>query len=149
MALLPVDEALARVLDGVTPLSVESADLLGAAGRVLAQDIAAGLTQPPFNASAMDGYAVRAANVAVVPSELRIIGESNAGGPYAGSVGPGETARIFTGASVPRGADAVVIQDRSSQATLSYPDDSRAVSARARKVFSKHDPTFFATNTCS
>jgi molybdopterin molybdotransferase len=111
MTLLPVDEALARVLDGVAPLSVESADLLGAAGRVLAQDLAAGLTQPPFNASAMDGYAVRAVDVAAVPAALRIIGESNAGGPYAGSVGPGEAARIFTGASVPQGADAVVIQE--------------------------------------
>jgi molybdopterin molybdotransferase len=111
MTLLPVDEALARVLDGVAPLSVESADLLGAAGRVLAQDLAAGLTQPPFNASAMDGYAVRADDVAAVPAALRIIGESNAGGPYAGSVGPGEAARIFTGASVPQGADAVVIQE--------------------------------------
>ena len=110
-ALLPVDEALRRVLDGATPLGTESVDLLGAADRVLAADVTAQLTQPPFDASAMDGYAVRAADVARVPAELRVIGESNAGGPFAGTVGAGEAARIFTGASVPNCADAVVIQE--------------------------------------
>jgi molybdopterin molybdotransferase len=110
-ALLPVDEALRRVLDGATPLGTESVDLLGAADRVLAADVTAQLTQPPFDASAMDGYALRAADVARVPAALRAIGESNAGGPFAGTVGPGEAARIFTGASVPNGADAVVIQE--------------------------------------
>ena len=110
-ALLPVDEALRRVLDGATPLGAESVDLLGAAERVLAEDLTAQLTQPPFDASAMDGYAVRAADVAHVPAELRLIGESNAGGPFAGTIVSGEAARIFTGASVPNGADAVVIQE--------------------------------------
>ena len=111
MALLPVEEALRRVLDGAMPLGSESVDLLGAAERVLAEDVTAQLTQPPFDASAMDGFAVRAADVGKVPAELRVIGESNAGGPYAGTVGAGEAARIFTGASVPKGADAVVIQE--------------------------------------
>ena len=67
MALLPVAEALARILDGVTPLEAESVDLLAARGRVLAGDIVAKLTQPPFDASAMDGYAVRSADIATVP----------------------------------------------------------------------------------
>lgn len=111
MALLPVDEALRRILDGVGALDAESVDLLGAYDRVLAAPVTAGLTQPPFDASAMDGYAVRAADVGVVPAKLRVIGESNAGGPFDSSVGPGEAVRIFTGASVPKGADAVVIQE--------------------------------------
>jgi len=111
MALLPVEEALRRVLDGAMPVGSESVGLLGAAERVLAEDVTAQLTQPPFDASAMDGYAVRAADVGKVPAELRVIGEANAGGPYAGTVGTSEAARIFTGASVPKGADAVVIQE--------------------------------------
>ena len=111
MALLTVDEALRRILDGAAPLGSESVDLIGAADRVLAEDLAATLTQPPFDASAMDGYAVRAADVASVPAALTVIGESNAGGPFAGTVGPGEAARIFTGAAVPKGADCVVIQE--------------------------------------
>ncbi|KAB2937662.1 gephyrin-like molybdotransferase Glp [Hyphomicrobium sp.] len=115
MALLPVDEALRRVLEGVTPVAPEDDDLLAAAGRVLAEDVTARLTQPPFDASAMDGYAVRAADVAVVPAELRVIGESNAGSPFAGVLGAGEAVRIFTGASVPAGADAVVIQENTER----------------------------------
>jgi molybdopterin molybdotransferase len=111
MALLPVDEALRRILDGVAPLGSESVDLIGAADRVLAEDVMATLTQPPFDASAMDGYAARAADVANVPAALTVIGESNAGGPFGREVGPGEAVRIFTGAAVPTGADCVVIQE--------------------------------------
>jgi len=111
MALLPVDEALKRILDGAAPLQNERVDLLAAPGRVLAADVIAGLTQPPFNASAMDGYAVRAADTATIPATLTVIGEANAGGPFDGSVGAGEAVRIFTGGSVPNGADAVVIQE--------------------------------------
>ncbi len=111
MALLSVEEALRRILDGATPVCVESVDLIGAADRVLAEDVTATLTQPPFNASAMDGYAVRAADAGKVPAELRIIGESNAGAPFDRSIGAGEAVRIFTGGSVPQGADAVVIQE--------------------------------------
>ncbi len=116
MALLPVDEALRRILDGASALGAERVDLLAAAGRVLAEDVTANLTQPPFDASAMDGYAVRAADVATVPAPLDVIGESNAGGPFAGEVGPGQAVRIFTGASVPQGADAVVIQEDTERA---------------------------------
>ena len=95
----------------MAPRSVARASTIGAADRVLAADVTATLTQPPFDASAMDGYAVRAADVAGVPAALTVIGESNAGGPFAGAVGPGEAVRIFTGAAVPKGADCVVIQE--------------------------------------
>ena len=72
---------------------------------MLAEDLAARLTQPPFDASAMDGYAVRAADVASLPATLKLIGASLAGAGFAGRVGRGEAVRIFTGAPVPRGAD--------------------------------------------
>lgn len=111
MALLPLAEAQRRILDGVVPLPGESVDLLTAIGRVLADDVMATLTQPPFDASAMDGYGVRAADITSVPATLRVIGESNAGGPFSGTVGSGEAVRIFTGAAVPAGADTVVIQE--------------------------------------
>ena len=115
MALLPVDEALARILDGATPVAAESVDLLSSRDRVLAEDITAALTQPPFDASAMDGYAVRAEDIATAPKELTVIGESHAGRPFSGTVGRGEAVRIFTGASVPDGADTVVIQENTTR----------------------------------
>lgn len=114
MALLSVDEALHRILEGAVPLATEAAGLLGAAGRVLASDIAARLTHPPFDASAMDGYAVQAADVAALPVSLTVIGEAAAGRGFSGSVGQGQTVRIFTGAPVPSGADAIVIQEHVS-----------------------------------
>src|SRR6476646_10215038 len=92
MALLSVAGALARV-------------------RVLDEDLAAGLTHPPFDASAMDGYAVRAEDLATLPATLRLIGEALAGRGFAGEVGQGEAVRIFTGAPVPKGADTIVIQE--------------------------------------
>ncbi|MFN3623282.1 MAG: gephyrin-like molybdotransferase Glp [Hyphomicrobium sp.] len=115
MSLLPVEEAHRRIVDGVIALEAESVDLLDAVDRVLAEAVSAHITQPPFDSSAMDGYAVRAADVASVPAKLQVIGESNAGGPFGGEVGRGEAVRIFTGASVPRGADAVVIQEDTSR----------------------------------
>jgi molybdopterin molybdotransferase len=111
MALLSVDDALARVVAGLAPLDAERVPLDRARGRRLAEDLAAGLTQPPFDASAMDGYAVRAEDVASLPATLRLIGEAAAGHGFAGSVGSGEAVRIFTGAPVPKGADTVVIQE--------------------------------------
>ncbi len=116
MAPLSVPEALARVLDGAGPLASEPVSLLGAHGRVLASDLAAALTQPPFDASAMDGWAVRAADIASAPATLRIVGEAAAGRGFAGSVGRGEAARILTGAPVPPGADTVVIQENAERA---------------------------------
>ncbi|MBX3570728.1 MAG: molybdopterin molybdotransferase MoeA [Mesorhizobium sp.] len=114
MALMPVSEALARLLDGAEPLLGETVTIDKAAWRVLAADIAALRTQPPFDASAMDGYAVRAADVASAPVRLKIIGEAPAGRGFKGQVGPGEAVRIFTGAPVPQGADAVLIQENTN-----------------------------------
>lgn len=116
MALLSVAEALARVTQGLTPLETERVTLDNASGRVLAEDLAARLTQPPFDASAMDGYAVRAEDVAGLPATLRLIGTSAAGAGFRGRVGPGEAVRIFTGAPVPQGADTIVIQEDADEA---------------------------------
>ncbi len=109
--LLPVADALARLLADAVPLPGEDVAIAEAAGRVLAADIHARRTQPPFDASAMDGYAVRAADIATVPATLRVIGESIAGKRFDGSVGPGEAVRIFTGAPVPPGADVILLQE--------------------------------------
>jgi molybdopterin molybdotransferase len=111
MALQSVEEALKRILDGVEPMPAESVPIAAAAGRTLATPLAARLTQPPFDASAMDGYAVRAADIGRLPATLTVIGQAAAGHPFAGSVGPGQAVRIFTGAAVPSGADAIVIQE--------------------------------------
>ena len=111
MALMPVSDALAAVLAGAEPLPEEMVALDQAFHRVLARDVAARRTQPPEAMSAMDGYAVRAADAATIDSQLTIIGEVAAGRPFAGSVGAGEAVRIFTGGVVPAGADAVVIQE--------------------------------------
>jgi molybdopterin molybdotransferase len=108
---LTVDEALERILDGVEPTPVERVSIEAAHRRTLAQPLAALMTQPPFDASAMDGYAVRAADVARLPARLAVVGAAAAGHPFAGSVAAGEAVRIFTGAPLPAGADAVVIQE--------------------------------------
>ena len=111
MALLSVAEALARVIEGLEPLETERVPLDQAGGRVLAKDLTARLTQPPFDASAMDGYAVRARDVAQLPATLKLVGESAAGAGFEGRVGAGQAVRIFTGAPVPKGADTIVIQE--------------------------------------
>jgi molybdopterin molybdotransferase len=110
--LIPVSEALARVLASVAgPVEAETVPLAVAAGRTLAADVVASRTQPPFPASAMDGYAVRSADAGTPGASLRLIGTSAAGHGYSGRVGPGEAVRIFTGAPVPEGADAILIQE--------------------------------------
>uniref|UniRef100_E6VGP9 Molybdopterin molybdenumtransferase n=1 Tax=Rhodopseudomonas palustris (strain DX-1) TaxID=652103 RepID=E6VGP9_RHOPX len=111
MALMPVDDALAAVLAGARGLDTELVALEDGHGRVLAEDLAALRTQPPQPMSAMDGYAVRAADVAAPPAILRVIGEIAAGRPETVGIGAGEALRIFTGGVVPDGADAVVIQE--------------------------------------
>ncbi|WP_262048736.1 gephyrin-like molybdotransferase Glp [Bradyrhizobium sp. Bra78] len=111
MALMPVSDALAAVLAGADPLPEETVSLDNAYHRVLTRDVVARRTQPPQAMSAMDGYAVRAADAATIGSTLAVIGEVAAGRPFAGSVGAGEAVRIFTGGVVPDGADAVVIQE--------------------------------------
>lgn len=111
MSLMPVAEALQRVVADAKPLPVENIALDDALGRVLADDLAAKRTQPPAAVSAMDGYAVRGADVATAPVTLTLIGEVAAGHPFDGAIGPGQTARIFTGGVMPAGADTVVIQE--------------------------------------
>jgi molybdopterin molybdotransferase len=111
MALMPVSEALQRVLADAEPLGTERAALTDALGRVLADDLAATRTQPPADVSAMDGYAVRASDVAQAPAKLTVIGEVAAGHPFDGEVMPGQAARIFTGGLLPSGADCVVVQE--------------------------------------
>ena len=109
--MISVDEARNRILAALAPLPAETVAVSEAAGRVLAEDVAARRTQPPVAVSAMDGWAVRAADVARVPAELRQIGEAPAGGAYDGSVGPRQAVRIFTGGPMPQGADTVIIQE--------------------------------------
>ena len=112
---LSVDEALARILDGVAPMPAEAVAIEAAHRRTLATPLGALITQPPFDASAMDGYAVRGADVARLPNTLDVIGEAAAGHPFAGSVAAGQAVRIFTGAPLPAGADAVVIQENTER----------------------------------
>lgn len=111
-ALLPVSEALSRLLARAKPMEqTEAVDLGRAPGRVLAEGLAARLTQPPFDSSAMDGYALRSEDVPEIGTLLTVIGQSAAGHAFAGTVGKGEAVRIFTGAPVPEGADTVLIQE--------------------------------------
>jgi len=108
LALLSVDDARARMLAEISPLPVERVALRASIGRVLAEDVTAARDQPPFAASAMDGWALRSADA---PGTLAIVGESAAGHGYEGEVGPGQAVRIFTGAAIPAGADTIVIQE--------------------------------------
>jgi molybdopterin molybdotransferase len=115
MALMPVAEALRLVLADAKPLPAEVVALDHAAGRVLTLDVAALRTQPPTAVSAMDGYAVRASDVATAPAALKVIGEVAAGHPFVGEVAAGQAARIFTGGVMPNGSDTVVIQELTSR----------------------------------
>jgi molybdopterin molybdotransferase len=108
---MPVADALAAVLAGAEPLPEEMAALDAAYHRVLARDVAARRTQPPQAMSAMDGYAVRAADATHPGARLKVIGEVAAGRPFERKIGAGEASRIFTGGVIPVGADAVVIQE--------------------------------------
>lgn len=113
--MIPVDEALDLLLGGIERLDVETVPLVSAGHRVLAGPIVAGRTHPPFDASAMDGYAVRATDVEAVPARLAVIGESAAGRRFSGTVGAGDAVRIFTGAPVPQGADTILIQENAER----------------------------------
>jgi molybdopterin molybdotransferase len=107
--MIPVDQALARIFALCPALPPEVVPLAQAAGRVLVEPVRAGRDQPPFAASAMDGYAVAGP---VAPGQvLRVIGMAAAGAAFGGPVGAGEAVRIFTGAPMPAGADRVVIQE--------------------------------------
>jgi molybdopterin molybdotransferase len=113
--LLSVADALHRVLEHAAPLPAEDVPLADAAGLVLARPLAARRTQPPADVSAMDGYAVRTADVANAPVRLKVIGEVAAGRPFARTLAAGEAARIFTGGVVPDGADTIVIQEQTKR----------------------------------
>lgn len=108
--MIPVAEALAHLFALADPMGTETVPLRAAAGRVLAQDVQASRTQPPFHASSMDGYALRRAEVEP-DAMFKVVGEAAAGHAFDGKVGPGQCVRIFTGAPVPDETDFVVIQE--------------------------------------
>ena len=124
---LSLEEAREKILQGLEPLGSERVDLQSAFERVAAEPILAPVNLPPFDNSAMDGYAVRAAEVADASTTstvtLRIIGKIAAGGTFHGEVGPGTCVRLFTGSILPKGADAVVMQED----TKAYDDGTVAV----------------------
>lgn len=118
--MISVEEALRRILGAFAPLPPEQVGLDQALGRALAIDVVARVTQPPVAVSAMDGYAVRGADVtpetiAGGPVTLNLVGEAPAGGAHEGTVGPGEAVRIFTGGPVPAGADTVIMQENTER----------------------------------
>jgi molybdopterin molybdotransferase len=112
--MLAVEQALARITAAFAPLPSEWVHLAAAAGRVLAQDLVAARDQPPGDTSAMDGYAVRAADLAAGGATLRLVGSAPAGRAFERPLGPGEAVRIFTGGLLPEGADAVALQENAT-----------------------------------
>jgi molybdopterin molybdotransferase len=109
--MIPVREARSRIVAGLPRMAAETVAVSAASGRILAEDVSARRTQPPFDVSAMDGWACRQADLASIPAKLKPVGHAAAGGRHEGAVGDGECVRIFTGAPIPAGADAVVIQE--------------------------------------
>ena len=134
--MLSVDEAIERIERAFSPLGAEMVSLDQALGRVLAEPLEARLTQPPADVSAMDGYALRAADVESLPARLKITQRIAAGQPPSGPVGAGEAARIFTGAQVPPGADTVVIQENcdESDGHVTVREGKRAPGQHIRKA---------------
>lgn len=112
--MIPVPEALERILTRLHPVDSETVPVVEAFGRVLTKDVAACLTHPPAAISAMDGYAVRGEDIATAPADLRLVGEAPAGGAYDEMVGPGQAVRIFTGGILPIGTNTVVIQENTN-----------------------------------
>lgn len=117
--MIPVEEARSRIIGTFDRLAAEQVAISQAADRVLAQDVVSRITKPPHPVSAMDGYAVRASDVADVPVTLRVVGEAPAGGAYDAALNPGEAVRIFTGGPVPDGADSIVIQENTERDGIS------------------------------
>ena len=109
--LVPAPQALQMILEDASTSTIEEVALRHASGRVLAQDLRALRTQPPFDASAMDGYGVHQSDILKIPATLKVIGQSAAGHPFEGDIGEGEAVRIFTGAQVPDQIDTIVIQE--------------------------------------
>ena len=112
--LLSLEDAIAIVMDNISVLQTEQAELLNLAGRICANPVIAKISQPPFAASAMDGYAVQFAD-AQMGAALKLIGEAPAGKPFTGRINKGEAVRIFTGAVIPQGANHIVIQEDASR----------------------------------
>jgi molybdopterin molybdotransferase len=151
--MLSVRDAHGRVIAAFDKLPAETVSVADAAGRVLAEPPRARLTQPPADLSAMDGYAVRAGDVPAVPATLRLVGQAPAGGSYDHALKPGETVRIFTGAPLPMGADAIVIQEdtKADGATISILEAPR-IGRHVRKAgldFTAGDSPFAAGRTLS
>lgn len=108
--MISVEEARSRILDTLRPTPAEVVALAEAWNRVTAEPVAARLTQPPADVSAMDGYALRAAD-GLLDASLRVIGAAPAGHPFDGTVGPGQAVRLFTGSVMPPGADSILLQE--------------------------------------
>lgn len=134
--MIPVEEAVGRIERAFSPLGAELVALDQALGRVLAEPLEARLTQPPADVSAMDGYAVRAADIETLPAKLKIVQRIAAGQPPSGAIGAGEAARIFTGAQVPPGADTIVIQENCDEAEdhVTVREGKRAPGQHIRKA---------------
>ncbi len=113
--MIPVSTALEHLFALADPMPVETVPLYAAAGRVLAQDVHAKRTQPPFDASSMDGYAIKSVE-AEQHAQFKVVGEAAAGHGWTGTLGAGQAVRIFTGAPVPAGADHVIIQENVDRA---------------------------------
>ena len=128
--MLSVDEARARILAFLRPTPAEIVPLADAWGRVTAAAVRARLTQPPADVSAMDGYALRAAE-ASLGATLQVVGSAPAGHPWAGVLGPGEALRLFTGSLVPQGADGILIQEDADR-------DGTSISVREAVVAGRH-----------
>ena len=114
--LISVEEARARILAALPLLGAETVAIQSAHGRVTAEDLSARLTHPPDPVSAMDGYALRSADVGPMPLRLRKIGVSRAGERFKGQLEPGACIRIFTGAVIPEGADVIALQEDADEA---------------------------------
>jgi len=134
--LIPVEEALQRILSYVDVLPPEERPLVDALGQVLAEDITAGFNIPPLDNTAMDGYAVRAADTSGAtrdaPVTLSVVGEVAAGYQYQGQVQPGTAVRIMTGAPIPPGADAVVPFEETDEPFDRAPERSQKLEGTVR-----------------
>jgi molybdenum cofactor synthesis domain-containing protein len=124
---IPLEEARRLVGEAIVPIArAETIALDSADGRVLAEDVAAAMDQPPFDRSAMDGYAVRSEDVAgatrVAPKVLRLVGRAYTAEPFGGRIGPGDCVEIATGAPIPAGADSVVmVEDTGRPGSADWP----------------------------
>lgn len=131
--MIPLDEARATVLDGCRPLPPRRVPLDEARGCVLAEEVVAAAPVPPFANTAMDGYAVQAADVATAPVRLPVVAEVAAGHPAERALAAGEAMRIFTGAPIPDGADSIVIVEHTERL-----DGGAAVEIRRPAVLGAH-----------